>query len=200
MKRILSLICLVVCILACQQINAACGPPMCNDNVLFAPAMVKLMYNHMHGNTTLPSKVKTTGPPCTACLPCCAFLASVEQSTIDQRDEIQTLNTIVDSVDWTCKTSECAQHHVELRNMVSKVIEEKSQPLLQAMSLKSTTNTDAVTQSIREHLEMYSRQIKRSRDFEKTKNENQFLTNLLSCPCTACPTQCAVRKLLFKQH
>ncbi|KAL9647509.1 hypothetical protein ABK040_006869 [Willaertia magna] len=194
MKFILPLICAIVLLTAisCCNVNAACAPPMCNAGTLFAPAMVKLMYNHMHGNTTL-----TKGPPCTACLPCCSFLASVEHSTIEQRAEIQTLNTIVDSIDWTCKVNECPPHHVELRRIVSKVIEEKSQPLLKSMELNQETN-NGITQSIREHLEMYSREIKRSRDHENHRDENAFLTKLLSCPCTACPLQCSVRKLLFK--
>ncbi|KAG2379509.1 hypothetical protein C9374_006626 [Naegleria lovaniensis] len=197
MKLILvTIVCLLLHNIA--FIHAACGPPMCNDDSdtltssLMAPALAKLIHNHSKGNTTLKNL------PCTACLPCCDVLLQLERVSNQHGEVFSHLSSLIDHVDWTCSAKECPTH-ATMRRVLSKAIEEKTVPVLDALELmKSQTQENVIALSMKEHLIEYAAQISRNGISKKQQPQSmeQFISNVMSCPCTACPQECAFRKLV----
>ena len=181
--------------------SAACGPPMCNNNLsdlkqafsssLLAPALVIWIHNHAQGNSTLKNL------PCTACLPCCNVLLQLERVSTQHREVMSHIVSMVDHVDWTCSAQECPLHD-HLRRSLSKVIEEKSASVLEVlefMSQQATQGESAIIASrIKQHLLEYASEVIRNGNSKpKQHNMKDFISNVMSCPCTACPLECSFR-------
>ena len=169
----------------------------CNDcgnfRPLMIPAMSKLMSSHLLGNTSVPLR----GTPCTACLPCCAFFARLNEKPQAEKEEIRNLAIAAENIDWECKQDDCPIDFT-IRNHLANKIEQHSAPLLSSMKLEEKTSEGTIQHVVRGHLDFFASEIKRNQNQRRIKGySNLFVQNLFQChQCTACPLECAVRELL----
>jgi hypothetical protein len=202
------IIALLVAIVLCGATAVVVSAEQQQDSLLI-PALLKFVSDYHSSNQTtdiVEFKNKYNSQcghcPCTACLQCCLMRDLLEE----KNEKMANAAQLIANVDYFCPCTACPLQ-CSLRGVVSSSLTTKAKQVLNKLDMNGQEGTldfeikKILVKNTNELMNNNNKNREEAKSATQSEdNLNLFMDKLVNCPCTACPLQCSLRKMMISSN